>query len=57
MLKSAPDATSRPTATLTGPMQTKLKGNEMVYVGTETVAGVEYPQAWWCRLARRPPNR
>lgn len=53
ILKAAPDATSRPMATLTGAQQTRLRGESMVYVGTErTAEGVEYQQAWLCRLTR-----
>jgi len=43
-----------PTLKLTAPDQTRLDGMDMVYVGTETVEGVEYPQAWWVRCDPRP---
>ena len=55
VLKTAPTATCAPTARLVNAQQTRLKGDDMVYVGTETVAGVVYAQAWWCRLAPQRP--
>jgi hypothetical protein len=57
VLKSHPDATSRPLLTLTGADQKRLKGDNMVYVGAETLDGQSLPQAWWVKLdIRKPPS-
>ena len=50
VLKSRPEATSQPLLILTGADQTRLKGDSMVYAGTETVDGHSQAQAWWVKL-------
>lgn len=46
-------ATCSPTMRLTSPDQTRLDGMDMVYVGTERVDDVDYPQAWWVKCDPR----
>ena len=53
-LHSADTESSRVLLTLTEPVQTKLKGYDMVYTGTEYVGGATYQQAWWVKLDMRP---
>ncbi len=47
-------ANCNPILKLKSPDQTRLDGMDMVYVGTEKVDGVEYPQAWWVKVDIRP---
>ena len=54
MVHSVPDAHCSALACLTDPVQTRLKGMDMVYVGVEGVDGVEYSQAWWVKCDPRP---
>jgi hypothetical protein len=53
---SVENANCSPMMTLNSPDQTQLKGTDMMYVGTERVDGVEYPQAWWVRCDPSPPS-
>jgi len=55
ILKPSPTATCRPTLTLRSPDQTRLKGDDMVYTGTEKLGDQLVPQAWWVRLDQRQP--
>jgi len=47
------DATCSPMLTLKWPEQTRLKGMNMVYVGTEKIHDVERQQAWWVSVDMR----
>jgi len=47
-------ANCNPILLLNAPDQTRLDGMDMVYVGTEKIDGVEYPQAWWVKCDPRP---
>ena len=51
---SVENAHCSPLLSLTSADQTQLKGMDMVYVGTERIDGVEYPQAWWVKCDARP---
>ena len=54
ILLPAENAACRPILTLTDADQTHLEGMQMVYVGTEQIDGVGYPQAWWVKCDPRP---
>lgn len=54
LVHSSADAHCSAPLTLTGADQTQLEGLDMVYVGTERIDGIEYPQAWWVKNDPRP---
>ena len=56
LVHSAPNAHCSALLCLVGADQTKLRGLDMVYTGTERIDGVEYPQAWWVRYDPCSPS-
>jgi hypothetical protein len=54
VLRGADADTAPAIACLNDALQTRLKGDSMVYVGREHIGDAEYPQAWWVRLRPAP---